>query len=409
MSSSTIAIIGAGHAGVHAATALRELQYPGRIVLIGDEPHLPYQRPPLSKSYLLGEADAQQLALRPSAFFSKFRIELLTGKRAVAIDRQRRRVHLDDATTVEFEHLVLATGASNRPLRVPGADLQNVFYLRTLADAAALRAQLGESRRAVVIGAGFVGLEFAAAAVKQDLDVTVLDIADRPLARAVSRPMARIIQREHETLGCRLHFDTTIARLLEEQGKVSGVEIANGCVLPADLVVVGIGVAPNVELAAACELAIDDGIVVDELLQTSDPHISAIGDVAAHLNPHTPGRRLRLESVQNASDQARCVAMRLAGKPEPYQALPWFWSHQAHLHLQIAGLLRSNCEAVVRGDANGARCSVFLFQAGKVVCVESLNRAGDHMLARRLLASAAPLTPQQAADVRFELKSLLPA
>ena len=407
MTSSTIAIIGAGQAGLQVAASLRELQHAGRIVLVGDEPHLPYQRPPLSKAYLLGEAQDAQLALRPSAFFAKFGIDLRSGRRALTIDRRQKRVGLDDDSVVDYDELILATGARNRPLLVPGAELQNVFYLRTLDESAALRAKMAAAKSVVVIGAGFIGLEFAAAAVKQGLEVTVLDVADRPMARALSRTMSSLFQREHEKLGVRLRFGAQVVRLLGEQGRVRTVETADGTQLNADLVVVGIGVIPNVELAAACELAVDDGIVVDEHLQTSDPQISAIGDVAAHVNHHAQGRRVRLESVQNASDQARCIAQRIVGKPAPYQAVPWFWSHQAHLKLQMAGLPGPGCEEVLRGDPSAASCSVFLFCSGALVCVESLNRPADHMLARRLLAANASLTPAQAADPSFDLKSLL--
>jgi len=407
MTSSSIAIIGAGQAGLQVAASLRELQHTGRIVLVGDEPHLPYQRPPLSKAYLLGEAQDAQLALRPSAFFEKFGIELRSGRRALAIDRRRKLVGLDDDSVVEYDQLVLATGARNRPLPVPGADLQNVFYLRTLDESAALRTSMAAAKSVVVIGAGFIGLEFAAAAVKQGLAVTVLDVADRPMARALSRTMSSLFQREHEKLGVRLRFGAQVVRLVGEQGRVRAVETADGTQLHADLVVVGIGVIPNVELAAACELAVDDGIVVNEHLQTSDPQISAIGDVAAHVNHHAQGRRVRLESVQNASDQARCIAQRIVGKPAPYRAVPWFWSHQAHLKLQMAGLPSPGCEEVLRGAAGAASCSVFLFCSGGLVCVESLNRPADHMLARRLLAANASLTPTQAADPSFDLKSLL--
>lgn len=403
----TIAVVGAGQAGLQVAASLRELQYQGRIVLIGDEPHLPYQRPPLSKGYLLGETDEAQLALRPSAFFSKFGIELLTGRRALAIDRARQLVALADKSVVQYEQLVLATGARNRPLRVPGAELNNVFHLRTLDESAALRVHLAAARSVVVIGAGFIGLELAAAAVKLGLEVTVLDIAERPMARALSHTMSKLFEREHAKMGIRLCFGSQVTRLLGANGHVRAVETSDGALLDADLVVVGIGVVPNVELAAACDLTVEDGIVVDEQLQTSDPRISAIGDVAAHVSSHAQGRRVRLESVQNASDQARCLALRLVGRPAPYQAVPWFWSHQAHLKLQMAGLPSAGCQEVLRGDPDAGNCSVFLFREGRLVCVESLNRAADHMIARRLLAGAASLTPQQAADPSFELKSVL--
>lgn len=407
MAQPTIAIIGAGQAGFQVAASLRELHYDGRVVLIGDEPHPPYQRPPLSKAYLLGECNESQVLLRPEAFYEQHRIELLKGRRAVAVDRNRRMVALDDDSVIEYDHLVLATGARNRPLPVPGNDLKNVFFLRTLDEAAALRAHMASGKNAVVIGAGFIGLEFAASAAKQGLNVTVLDVAARPMARAVSETMSGIFAREHAKMGVRLSFNAQVMRLLGKHGVVEAVETVDGNVLPADLVVIGIGVIPNVELAATCDLAIENGIVVDEFLQTADPHISAIGDVAAHVNPYA-GTRVRLESVQNASDQARCVAARIMGRANAYTALPWFWSNQGSLKLQMAGLPASGCEEVVRGDPSGTACSVFLFKEGQLVCVESLNRAADHMLARRLLSGRVPLSPQQASDTALDLKSLLP-
>jgi 3-phenylpropionate/trans-cinnamate dioxygenase ferredoxin reductase subunit len=408
MAKPTVAIVGAGQAGLQVAASLRELQYAGRVVLIGDEPHAPYQRPPLSKGYLLEEVSDAQIALRPQAFFAKYAIELSTSRRAVAIDRVRRLVGLEDDSVLEYDELVLATGARNRPLSVPGLDVRNVFYLRSLTEAAALRAQLSAAKAVVVIGAGFIGLEFAAAAAKRALDVTVVELADRPMARAVSKTMSAIFAREHAKLGVRLLFDTRVARLLSRDGRVSGVETVDGVILPADLVVIGIGVIPNVELAAGCGLTIDDGIVVDEFLRTSDPNISAIGDVAAHVNHYAGGRRVRLESVQNASDQARCIAMRMTGRPLAYDALPWFWSHQGPLKLQLAGLPSRDCEEVVSGDPHGTACSVFLFREGRLVCVESLNRAADHVLARRLLASRVAVTARQLAEAKFDLKLLLP-
>jgi 3-phenylpropionate/trans-cinnamate dioxygenase ferredoxin reductase subunit len=409
MKQPTTVIIGAGQAGLQMAASLRELRYEGRLVLVGDEPHPPYQRPPLSKGYLLGDVNAAQVTLRPAAFFETQQIELITGKRAVAIDRARRMVAFEDDTVVEYDHLVLATGARNRPLPVPGADLTNVFFLRTLDEAIQLRERLPAAKNAVVIGAGFIGLEFAASAAKHGLDVTVLDVADRPMARALSKTMSAAFAREHEKMGVRLLFDTQVMRVLGEHGVVSGVETVDGRILPADLVVVGIGVVPNVELAATCDLAIEDGIVVDEFLLTNDPHISAIGDVASHTNVYGHGQRLRLESVQNAVDQARCVAARIVGKPTAYQALPWFWSNQGPLHLQMTGLRSTDCEEALRGDPNGTAFSVYLFRDGKLACVESINRAGDHMLARRLLSGRVAVTPQQAADTSFDLKSLLVA
>jgi 3-phenylpropionate/trans-cinnamate dioxygenase ferredoxin reductase component len=408
MAQPTIAIIGAGQAGLQVAASLRELRYEGRVVLVGEEHHVPYQRPPLSKAYLLGEVSEEQVSLRAEAYFAQHGIERIAGKRAVVIDRARRRVELEDASVLEYDHLVLAMGTRNRSLPVPGSDLQNVFSLRTLDEASALRARMATAKTAVVIGAGFIGLEFAASAAKKGLGVTVLDIADRPMARSVSTSMSAIFAREHAAMGTQLCFNTQVKQLLGEHGSVRAVETVDGRVLPAELVVIGIGVVPNVELAAACDLPIEDGIVVDESLLTCDPHISAIGDVAAHVSHYARGSRVRLESVQNAADQARCVASRLVGRAAAYDALPWFWSHQGHLMLQMTGLPSAGCEEVVRGDPTGTTCSVFLFREGKLASVETLNRAPDHMLARRLLTHRVAVTPHQAADREFNLRSLLP-
>lgn len=392
---------------MQVAACLRELHYQGRVVLIGDEAHAPYQRPPLSKGFLLGEVGAPQLALRPEAFFQKHQIELFAERRAVAVDRAHRLIGFEDDSVLPYEHLVFATGARNRSLPVPGAELENVLFLRTLDEAAALQSRMQAAKRVVVIGAGFIGLEFAAVAAKRGASVTVIEVADRPMARALSPAMSAVCAREHQRAGVRLLFETQVLHLLGAEGRVVAVETVDGRTIEADLVVVGVGVVPNSELAAACNLTVEDGIVVDELLRTSDPQVSAVGDVASHVNVYGEGQRIRLESVQNAVDQARCVAARIAGQATPYQALPWFWSHQGSLQLQMAGLRLGDCEDVMRGDPEGTSLSVFSFRKDKLVCVESLNRPADHMLARRLLTGRIAVTKAQAADTSFELKSLL--
>lgn len=407
MTKPTVVIVGAGQAGLQVAASLREARHEGRVILVGDEPHAPYQRPPLSKGYLLGDTKLEQVRLRPDHFYLQHSIELMTRKRATAFDRARRLVDFDDGSALEYDHLVLATGARNRLLRVPGSDLANVSYLRSLEEANALKLQLVAGKNLVVIGAGFIGLELAASAVKHGLHVTVLDVADRPMARAVSKTMSAIFVREHEKLGTSFHFNTQVERLVGDRGNVRTVETRDGRSIAADLVVIGIGAIPNLELAASCGLEIDDGVLVDALMQTSDPNISAIGDVAAHESEHASGRRVRLESVQNAVDQARCVAARIVGKPAPYRAVPWFWSNQGALALQMTGIPSPECAEVARGALEGTSCSVFSFRDSKLVYVESLNRAADHMLARRLLAARLELTAEQASDPSFELKSLL--
>ncbi|MFC6789528.1 NAD(P)/FAD-dependent oxidoreductase [Methylobacterium komagatae] len=406
-----IVIVGAGQAGFQAAASLREGGYAGPLALVGDETALPYQRPPLSKAYLAGKTDAEGLALRPASFFAEHRIALHAGSLARSIDREGRRLVLADGTALPYAHLVLATGARNRPLPVPGAELAGVRQLRGLSDADALKAALVDSPRIVVIGAGFIGLEFAAVAAGRGLDVTVVEAADRPMARAVSADTAAFFRRAQEELGVRFAFGAGVSGLLGCESRVSAVSLADGRELPADLVVIGIGVLPNADLAAEAGLPATDGVRVDAFLATPDPAISAIGDCARFPSPFVHGLpgdgTVRIESVQNAIDQGRCLAARLTGRPAAYGALPWFWSDQGAHKLQIAGLSAPGDEAVVRGT--GTAFSVFRFRAGRLCAVESVNRAGDHMIARRLLTAGTPLAPDQAADPAFDLKGLATA
>jgi 3-phenylpropionate/trans-cinnamate dioxygenase ferredoxin reductase component len=407
MVDATVAVVGAGLAGFQVASALRDQNYKGRVVLVGEESHAPYHRPPLSKGYLLGTADDTAVAIRPAAYYTGKHIELLTATRAVAIDRTHHKLALENGAVIEYAHLVLAAGARNRPLHVPGSDLAGVFYLRHLEDARALRTALGSVKRALVIGAGFIGLEFAAAAVKLGAEVTVLDVADRPMSRALSAPTSNLFVREHSRSGMRFAFNTRVKRLVGRAGKVVAVETVEGEMLPGEIVVIGIGVIPNVELAASCNLDVRNGIVVDANLSTADPHISAVGDCAAHPNPFSTDELVRLESVQNATDQARCVATRIVGKSLPYFAAPWFWSDQGALKLQIAGLTTGYDETAIRGDPSGTSCAVFCFRNSRLLGVETVNRPADHMAARRLVGARAALSPAQAADETIDLKKLI--
>lgn len=403
-----IVVVGAGQAGFQLAASLREGGYGGPLTLVGDEPALPYQRPPLSKAYLAGKTDAEGLALRPASFFADHDITHHVASPAAGIDRDGRRLLLADGAAFPYRHLVIATGSRNRPLPVPGAGLDGVRQLRGLADADALKAALSRTPRIVVIGAGFIGLEFAAVAASRGLSVTVVEAAERPMARAVSAKTAAFFREAQEGMGVRFAFAAGVTELRGRDDAVSSVVLADGRELPADLVVVGIGVLPNGELAEASGLPVADGIRVDAFLATPDPAVSAIGDCARFPSPYAHGLAgdgtVRIESVQNAIDQGRCLAARLTGKPAAYGALPWFWSDQGPHKLQIAGLSAPGDDAVVRGD--GSAFSVFRFRDGVLSAVESVNRAGDHMIARRLLAAKAPLTAEQAADPGFDLKAL---
>lgn len=409
MDDAGVVIGGAGQAGFQVAFSLRELGYGGAITMVGEEPHLPYQRPPLSKAYLMGAMDEGRLALRAERLYADKRIDVRTGARLAAIDRGARHARLEDGSVLPYAHFVFALGARNRALAVPGSELAGVHYLRTLGDAQALKAAFPRVRNVVVIGAGFIGLEFAAVAAKHGLAVTVVEVADRPMARALSPEMGAVFTREHERHGVRFLYGEQVLRLVGEAGAVRGVETRSHGIVPAELVLIGIGVLPNAEIAGAAGLEVANGIVVDAHLATADPLVSAVGDCAAHPNVHAAGQLLRLESVQNAIDQGKCVAARITGKAAPYQSVPWFWSDQGELKLQIAGLTQGFDRAVVRGDPAGTSLSVFCYRGGQLLGVESLNRPGEHMAARKLLGQGVPLHPEQAMDESHDLKSHLAA
>jgi 3-phenylpropionate/trans-cinnamate dioxygenase ferredoxin reductase subunit len=400
-----ILIVGAGHAGLNCAAALRQQGHAGPVTLIGAEGRLPYHRPPLSKAYLLGKSAAADILLRPEAFYVQQDIELVHAE-VERIDREARHVQLRDGRILPYAHLVLAMGSEPRRLTLPGADLEGVRSLQTIADADWLLPVLQAGSRAVVIGAGFIGLEFAAAARSFGVSVDVIDVAERPMARALSPECGRFFADAHRANGVTLHLATGLSRLEGADGRVIAVHTADGRRLAADVVLAGIGAAPRTQLAVAAGLAIEGGgIRVDENLLTDDPHISAIGDVAAFPERLT-GRRIRLESVQNATDQGRAVGARLAGKPAPYAPVPWFWSDQGDLKLQIAGLRRGDEQQIVLGDTATRSFAVLCLRDGELVAVETVNRPADHLLARKLLLQRCSLSAVVAGAHGFELKSL---
>jgi len=400
-----VLIVGAGHAGFQVAASLRQLGYKDRVAVINDEAHLPYQRPPLSKAYLKGTGGPDSLMFRPQKFFDEQNIDLISD-RAVAIDRAAKKLKLASGGALDYGHLVLATGARNRLLDIPNANLPNVRYLRILDDSEDLRARIAASKRVVVIGAGFIGLEFAATARIKGLEVDVLELASRVMARAVTAEVSEYFQARHAAAGIRIHLGVMATSIEADGEKITGVSLSDGRHIPADLVVVGVGVLPNVELAAEAGLSTASGIIVNEHLLTSDPNISAIGDCALFESPRFGGS-LRLESVQNATDHARCVAARLTGDDKPYDGQPWFWSDQGDDKLQIAGLTTGYDQVVMRGDPAQKAFSAFCYRAGKLVGIESVNRAGDHMFGRRFLGLDRTLPPEHAADASFDLKKAL--
>jgi 3-phenylpropionate/trans-cinnamate dioxygenase ferredoxin reductase subunit len=405
MTQGPVVIVGAGHAGFQLAASLRQNGFAERIALINDEGHLPYQRPPLSKAYLKGEGRPDSLMFRPDKFYRDQNIDLISD-RAVSIDRAGRKLLLASGASLDYWHLVLATGARNRLLDIPNANLEAVRYLRILDESEALRQRINSGQRVVVIGAGFIGLEFAATARAKGLEVDVIELGVRVMARAVTAEISEFFQLRHTAAGIRIHLGVQVTSIEADGGKVTGVSLSDGRHIPADLIVVGVGVLPNVELAAEAGLPVAAGIVVDEHLLTADPDISAVGDCALYASQRF-GASLRLESVQNATDHARCVAARLTGDAKVYDGLPWFWSDQGPDKLQIAGLTTGYDRVVVRGDRARGAFSAFCYKSGQLLGIESVNRAGDHMFGRRLLAGNGSITPEQAADTGFDLKSAL--
>jgi 3-phenylpropionate/trans-cinnamate dioxygenase ferredoxin reductase subunit len=405
MSRRSIVILGAGHAGVQAAASLREEGSDDAIVLLSSEPDLPYQRPPLSKTFLKGAMDLAGLPLRAEQFYREKAIDLRLGVEATRIDLAAKRVELAGGAAEPFDHLILAAGARPRPFAIPGIELGGVLSLRNIADAQAIRERLGPGRRVVVIGAGFIGLEIAATALALGGEVTVIEIADRPLGRAVSPLTSMFFLEAHQGFGARFRFGVGVSAIEGEAGHASAVVLTDGERLAADLVIVGVGVFAEDRLAQAAGLACEDGVLVDEHLSASNAAVSAIGD-CARFPEHSAGRNLRLESVQNATDQGRAVARRLMGKREPYRALPWFWSDQGDLKLQIAGLSHGVERWTLRGEPKSRAFSVFGFRGPKLAAVETVNRGGDHMAARRIIGGALPLSPEEASDSAFDLRKL---
>ncbi len=401
-----IVVVGAGQAGLQIAECLRRGGHSGPLTLLGDERWPPYQRPPLSKKYLGGAVADERLFFRPLDYLAKQEIEFRASTQVVAIDRANTRVLLANGEQLAYAGLALATGARPRMLPVPGADHPAVCYLRGVEDAQGLLVKLAAADRVVVIGGGFIGLEVAATACAAGKTVTVIEASERLLARAVAPIVSQYFADLHRMRGVVLQFGAQVTRLVPQAGGGLRVELNDGTALPADLVLVGVGGLPNQELAAQAGLTCANGIVVDEFARTSDPLIVAAGDCTSHINRRYP-TPLRLESVQNAVDQAKIAAFSLLGLAQPYQDLPWFWSDQYDVKLQIAGLSQSHDTAVVRGEAASGAFSVFYFAAGALVAVDSVNRPADHMLVRKLLSASRAVTPEQAADVNFDLKLLL--
>lgn len=398
-------IVGAGQAGFQTAASLRAEGYSEPIVLIGEEPHIPYQRPPLSKGFPLGTQDFDSIELRPRAFYHDHRIDLLTGEKVVAIDRAERRVRLASGAQIPYQTLVLAVGARNRLLNCQGAGLEGVLYLRTLDEARAIKHRLAQAAQVVVIGGGFIGLELASVARSLDKQVTVLEVLPRLMSRVVAPTVSKFFSDLHTSRGVNIVCGASVSEIAGSGGKVREVRSNDGKVYPADLVLIGIGIMPNAELARDSGLRVTNGISVDEYLQTEDERIYGIGDCVEH--PCTFARaRVRLESVQNAADHAQSVAATIAGKRRAYEALPWFWSDQYDVKLQMAGISLGYDRTAIRGAPESGKFSIFYYQGSRLLAVDSINRPLDHILGRKLVEAGASLTPDQAADESVDLRKL---
>ena len=402
---STILIIGGGQAGAQAIDTLRKEGFGGRLVLIGDEPQLPYQRPPLSKKYLSGEMAADRLPFRHRSFYDEHRIELKLGRQAVRLDVAARQVELADGEKLTYDRLLLCLGAESRRLSCPGAALPGVHYLRGVADVAPLRAGLKPQARVVIIGGGYIGLETAATSRKMGCEVTVLEMADRIMNRVVAPSVSQYFAAEHASHGVNIICNTRVV-CLEGQERSERVVCADGSHHAADLVVVGVGAVAATELARKAGLACDNGIVVDEYCRTSDAAIYAAGDCTNHPSPRF-GRRVRLESVDNAFEQAKTAALNMLDRPVAHDRVPWFWSDQFDNKLLIVGLSQDYDRQVLRGDPASRSFSVCYLKGRELLAVEAVNHSKDYMAARKLIAERTPLNPDRLADGALALKDAI--
>jgi 3-phenylpropionate/trans-cinnamate dioxygenase ferredoxin reductase subunit len=398
----TIVVVGTGHAAAQVVDSLRREGFGGQLVMVGEEPNLPYQRPPLSKKFLASEMEADRLPIRPAAFYESIHCELLLGNAVTTIDTAARSLKLADGSALGYHKLVLAIGGHARPLAVPGADLAGVHVLRTIADVNAIRAEAIAARRAVIVGAGYIGLECAATFRKLGLEVTVIEMMDRVMSRVVAPEMSRFYAGEHAAHGVTILTDKRVSALRGDD-HVTAVECSDGTRVPAELVLAGIGLVPNTELANAAGIRCDDGIAVDEHCRTSDPDVYAIGDCCSHPSPRY-GRRVRLESVDNAFEQARTAAANICGRAVVHDKTPWFWSDQYELKLQIVGLSQGYDQVVLRGDPSSRSFSCCYLRGGELIALDAVNHVKDFMAARKLIAERVRPDPARLADDAVAIK-----
>jgi 3-phenylpropionate/trans-cinnamate dioxygenase ferredoxin reductase subunit len=401
----SILIVGAGQAGSQAAATLRNEGFEGRVLLVGDECCLPYQRPPLSKKYLAGEIDRDRVLLRPASFYTDNQIEVKTGVSVTALNCRNKTVTFSDMSRQRYDKLLLATGARVRKLTVPQSGLEEVLYLRTIDDATLIQPHLRSARAIALIGGGYVGLEVAAVAVKYGATVTVIEMAHRLMARTTSEPISLFYENEHRKNGVRIRLSAMCQSFEARGGHLARVRLADGSAVDADIAIVGVGVEPVVDLARESGIACDNGIIVDEFGRTSESDVFAAGDCTSHPNPFVGGM-VRLESVQNAIDQATHAALAMMGRPSPYGEVPWFWSDQYDLKLQSAGISRGHDEMVTRGSPSNRRFAVFYLRGGQVLAVEAVNAVPEYMIGKRLIAERRHVDAARLADSSVSMKEI---
>ena len=403
----TFVIIGAGQAGAWAIYALRdEAEFTGRIVLIGEEEYLPYERPPLSKSAMLGDTSVEDAYFWPREKYDEWNVEMHLGVGAEKIDRAAKIVTLADGEEIVYDRLLLATGTRPRLLRIDGADLSGVHYLRTIADTLAIQSDIPDNGSALIVGGGWIGLEVAGALSKRNCKATVIEVADRLCGRAVPPEISAWLLAFHQGHGVDVRLDSGIEQLIGKDGKLTGAKLSNGDSIDCTLAIIGIGVVPNSELAEEAGLDIDNGVVVDEQGRTSDPDIFAAGDLTNHPNPLL-GRRIRLESWENAQNQARVAAKAMAGKGEDYAEIPWFWSDQFDANIQMIGLPQSWEQLVTRGDPASGEFITFYLRDGKIDGAISVNNSRDIRMAKRLMQSGKPVSAEDLTNPDVKLQALL--
>ncbi|WP_250504202.1 FAD-dependent oxidoreductase [Caballeronia sp. AZ7_KS35] len=401
-----VLIVGAGHGGAQAAVALRQRGFAGSIAVVGEEPELPYERPPLSKDYLAGEKTFERLLIRQPAFWQERGVDILTRRRVTDVDADAHRVTTAGGETIGYGQLIWATGGHARKLGCAGANVAGIHAVRTRSDVDRIVQELGAVRHVVVIGGGYIGLESAAVLAGPGRKVTVLEALERVLARVAGPALSRFYEAEHRAQGVDVRLGAAVQGIEEVDGRASGVRLASGEVIPADMIIVGIGIVPAVEALQAAGAEVSNGVMVDGHARTTLPDVFAIGDCALHRNAYADDRPIRLESVQNAHDMAAVVASVITGKPERYDAVPWFWSNQYDLCLQTVGLSTGYDEEIVRGDPATRRFSVVYLKQGRVIALDCVNSTRDYVQGRALVVARATLPVKELADAAIALKEL---